>query len=240
MIVVPGPYSRGMADPYEIAYREGVRTVDDQARNLEALRGRAGLLVSAAGVTAGLLAIVAKDRSGGLSTIGPVVGIAAFGVGQRGRRRSAGGRSRLAKRTSRQALTLLEPCSRTRTPDPEEVVGFNSDSALIAGRIQAGQYADASELHQELAIWYGNRSRSNARMMRRRFRWQHAGLIAFTVIVASLFGTLVTGEENTMADEKPAESRPRRPAGREAAPKLPDPVLHEERSDRGETKEQGR
>jgi hypothetical protein len=56
---------------YEVAYREELRAVDDQAKTVENIRARAGTLFSAAGVTT---AIRRHPHGGGLT-----LGAVAFG-----------------------------------------------------------------------------------------------------------------------------------------------------------------
>src|SRR5688572_17475922 len=78
--VAPWRYPPGVDDRYEVAYREAVRSVDDQIRTVDNIRGRAATLFSAAGVAVAVLGLVVRDAGGSPGGCALGVGVAGFVV----------------------------------------------------------------------------------------------------------------------------------------------------------------
>jgi hypothetical protein len=125
---------------YRLVYEESVRSLEDQLSNLAELRSRAGILLSAASISASFLGGIAITTRG--------VGLFAWiGIG------SFIGASLLV-------LSILLP---TSWP-------FDVDAAeLLTDYIEADDPADLSEMHRSLALYRQETFDANAARLHRLF-----------------------------------------------------------------------
>lgn len=156
-----------MASVYEVAYREAVRAVDEQAKVLEQIRARAGTLFSAAGVTAGVLG-VAVDRAKTQTTTTEcalLMAVIAFVI------------------LSLATVAVWWPVRNG---------WFLMDARLIIrDAIEGDEPSSWDDLHRDLALHHGEHAIRNGPIIRRRLNCYIAGLISFGFFVAALVVALV-------------------------------------------------
>lgn len=155
----------GDAEGYKLAYEEGKKAVAEQSATLKETRDRAGTLVSAAGVIAGLGATLAFNNNGrtaGLTTWGTMATIAAvlgFAV------------------TSLSAVMIWRPFPGT----------FALDAGTIVGSyVEGDPPASLAEIHRELALHLGTHSAYDRDLLELRLTWFVVGLVAFLVEIGGL------------------------------------------------------
>jgi len=147
-----------------LAYQEGERSIDDQARTLESLRARAATLFSAAGVIGGFLVGLALNKTPttqlrGLGWLGLTVGAAAFLV------------------VAVAVVAIWWPVTMHVRLDP---------GRLIVDYIESESPATLAELHREIALWRHQQINSNSVRLDRRVDLLIIALMAFPVEVIAL------------------------------------------------------
>lgn len=163
--VAPFSYTYLVSSVYEVAYREAVRAVDEQATVLEQIRARAGTLFSAAGVTAGVLGLAVKDATKAHGAAASALWVAAVAF------------VALAAST----VAVWWPVRRG---------WFLMDARLIIrDSIEGDVPLTLDELHRDMALHHGENAVRNAKIIRRRLNWYVGALVAFAAFV----GALVTG-----------------------------------------------
>jgi hypothetical protein len=155
---------------YELAFLEGRRALEEQGDTLKDARDRAGTVVSAAAVVAGLggaLAFNNADRLGRLTAWGDaaavVAAIAFAGI-------------------TFAAAMIWRPFAG----------GFSLDAQVLVGDYAEGDPpASLAEIHRELAVPMGRNSERNLGELERRLWWFNIALFAFVVEVGALMLVLL-------------------------------------------------
>lgn len=158
----------GDPDGYRLAYEAGLQAVREQAETLRETRDRAGALMSAAAVAAGLAAGLAfsSDRVGGIDwpgSLGAALAVVGF-VGV--------------------AVTTVMIWRPTEGR-------FVHDAGVIVGSyVEGDPPADLPELHRELALWLGRQTESNRSMLEVQLRTFTWGLWALLMEIAGVVAAL--------------------------------------------------
>ena len=151
-----------------LAYQEGNRSIDDQARTLENLRGRAATLFSAAGVIGGFLVglVVNKTSTTQFSSLGwpgLAVGAGTFLV--------------IAIVT----MAIWWPATMQIRLDP---------GRLIVDYIETEPPATLADIHREVALWRHQQINTNSAVLHRRVNLLLMALSAFPLEVIALLLSL--------------------------------------------------
>lgn len=146
---------------YEVAYREAVRSVDDQIRTVENIRGRAATLFSAAGVAVAVVGLVIRD--GGDSSGGCALG---FGV----------------------AGFVVLAAATVAIWWPTKAGQFLMDAGRIIGdSIETDDNPlDLDQLYRDLALRHDQHVENNKKLISRLFDFYVTGLVAFGVLIVAL------------------------------------------------------
>lgn len=163
-MIAEDEYAAGLA----LAYQEGERSIDDQARTLESLRARGATLFSAAGVIGGFLAGLALNKTStallsGLGWVGVIVGGAAFLV--------------VAVAT----VAIWWPATMQIRLDP---------GRLIVDYIESEPPATLADIHREIALWRHQQINTNSQVLDRRVKLLLVALMAFPIEVIALLLSL--------------------------------------------------
>jgi hypothetical protein len=146
---------------YELAYREAVRTIDDQLKTVDAVRARAGTLFSAAGVVAAVLGFaIHAPRPKHLPGWVLVFGLSSFVV------------------LTGATLAIWWPTKRGR---------FLMESVEIVGEwIEGDDPVTLDEMYRDLALHHGANARANGNLIDRFMRCFVVGMLAFAGVVVAL------------------------------------------------------
>lgn len=156
-----------MSSVYEVAYREAVRAVDEQAKVLEQIRARAGTLLSAAGLTAAVFGLATKDVT------------------------AHHGAARWALRVAAVAFVGLAAAT-VAVWRPARHCWFLMDARLIIrDSIEDDAPLTEERLYRDLALHHGEHAERNTKIIRWRLHWYVGALVAFGVFVGALVVTLV-------------------------------------------------
>jgi hypothetical protein len=152
------------ADVHAIAYEHALRSLDQQADQLEQLRTRVGTLVSAAVVVASLLTgfVLTKSRLSHASAVGVFALLVA---------------AAMLVEIAITAVTLWWPASGVYRMNPAVIISQWADTAPTA---------TCSDAQRDLALYMGQHWDQNAWSLDRRLRWFSVALIAFLVELLSL------------------------------------------------------
>lgn len=153
---------------YELAYEAGKQAIAEQATVLRETRDRAGALMSAAAIAAGLGVGLAFDDS----RVDRVTGLAVGGA-------VAAALGFLMVTVA--AVVIWWPSTGR----------FVHDAGIIVGDyVEGDPPAKLPEVHRELALHLGRQHRENRDLLDRHLRWFSRGLAAFLVEVLGLLTIL--------------------------------------------------